>query len=78
MSPERCPTCGGLVAVREAFSAMGVSGGVPEHKRRTLEYRFSATDVGYDDVCSDCESALRGAVKPPSGEVSDKGVVAKT
>jgi hypothetical protein len=64
--------------VREALSAVGGGRSVPERKRRTLEYRFSAVDAGYGEICSDCESALRGAVEPPSGEVSDEGVVVKT
>ena len=76
--PERCPTCGGLVAVREAFRAFGMSGEVSEHERRTIEYRFSAVEDGYESVCSDCETVLREAVKPPSSDVSTKGVIAKT
>ena len=76
--PERCPTCGGLVAVREAFDTLGLSGGMSEHRRRTVEYRFSAVDDGYESVCSDCETVLREAVKPPSSDVPTKEVVAKT
>jgi hypothetical protein len=75
--PEKCPTCGGLIAVREAFGAVGLSSAVSEHERRTLEYRFSAVDGGYEAVCSDCESVLRGAAEPPSGEVASEEVVVK-
>jgi len=78
MTPERCPTCGGLVAVREALGVLGVSRDVPEHRRRTLEYRFSAVDGGYEELCSDCEEVLRGAVGPPSGVGSEEGVVVGT
>ena len=77
MMPETCPTCGGMVAVREALNAFGVSGEVSEHERRTVEYRFSAVDGGYESVCSGCEEILRGAVKPPSKDASDEEVVIK-
>jgi len=75
--PERCPTCGGLNAVREVVGSLGVSTGVSEHKRRTVEYRFTASDAGYDDICGDCEDVLRGAVGPPSKDAGRKEVVAE-
>lgn len=63
--------------MREAFSAFGMSGEVSEHERRTIEYRFSAVEGGYESVCSGCEEVLRGAVKPPSTDASDEEVVIK-
>jgi hypothetical protein len=63
------------MAVRETFGALGSGSSVSERRRRTLEYRFSALDGGYESVCSECEDTLRGAVEPPSGGTSTKGVV---
>lgn len=49
-----------------------------EHKRRTVKYRFTASDAGYEDICTDCEEVLRRAAGPPSKDTDTKGVVAET
>ncbi len=64
--PEKCPSCGGYMTVKEVLGTIVVSEPT-DHQKRTTKYAFTSLDESEDELCPSCRRALKKEARETRG-----------
>jgi hypothetical protein len=67
--PEKCPSCGGYITLKEVLGTLVISES-SDHKKRTTKYAFTSFDGSEKELCPSC----RRAVKKEKEAVASEGM----
>ena len=56
--PEKCPSCGGYMTVKEVMGTLVISE-LSDHKERTRKYAFSSFEGSEQELCPSCRRAVK-------------------
>ncbi|MFP4175196.1 MAG: hypothetical protein ACLFSW_05390 [Halobacteriales archaeon] len=56
--PEKCPSCGGYMIIKEIMGTLVISE-MPDNKKRTRKYAFSSFERGEQEICPSCRRAVK-------------------
>ena len=71
--PERCPSCGGYITVKEIMGTLVISE-MTDHKERTTKYAFSSFEGSEQELCPSCRRAVKKEKRAgTSGEMGGGG-----
>jgi len=65
--PEKCPSCGGYITVKEVLGTVVVSEPT-DHQKRTTKYAFTSLDESEEELCPSCRKALKKEETKPRGQ----------
>lgn len=64
--PEKCPSCGGYMTVKEVLGTIVVSEPT-DHRKRTTKYAFTSLEESEEELCPSCRRALKKEQESPQG-----------